>query len=53
MLEQFFTKEENPVLFGLYKIICQNSDHHLTYNDICKKYNESLTSSRKRNQQQI
>ena len=48
MLEQFYKKEENPVLFNLHKVICDNSDRELTYTEICKKYNEKFASSKKR-----
>lgn len=48
MLEQFYKKDENPILFNLYKVICNKSSKELTYTEICKKYNSEFASSRKR-----
>lgn len=47
LLQQFYKKEENPILFNLYKVICENSNKELTYTDICNKYNQTF-ATRKR-----
>ena len=47
MLEQFYTKEENTVLFGLYQILCAESEKnncYHTYGDLAKMFNQRKSS---------
>ena len=48
MLSQFYKKDENAILFNLYRIVCENGQRELMYSDICKKYNEKYASSKKK-----
>ena len=52
LLEQFYKREENLILFHMYQILCQHSHKELVYSEICTKYNEKFAQSKKRCAQQ-
>jgi len=47
LLEQFYKRDENVVLFQIFEIICAGGEEML-YSEICKKYNERHASTKKR-----
>jgi len=48
LLEQFYKREENLILFHVYDILCLNPNRALVYSEICSKYNEKYAQSKKR-----
>eukprot|EP00347_Sterkiella_histriomuscorum_P013500 403364481 len=47
ILEQFYKREENTILFNLYNILCTYAAHKdLVYSEICKKYNDIYAQSK-------
>ena len=48
LLEQYYKRDENDILFQMYEILCSNADKSMHYSEICKKYNEKYASSKKR-----
>ena len=52
LLEQFYKRDENVVLFHLYDILCRNSHREMVYSEICSQYNDQFASSKKRCAQQ-
>ncbi len=52
MLEQFYHKEENLILFQMFEILCDHSHKGMLYSEICKLYNTKFASSKKRCAQQ-
>lgn len=35
LLEQFYKREENAILFQVYEVLCNNSERDLVYSEIC------------------
>jgi hypothetical protein len=35
LLEQFYKREENAILFQVYEVLCRNSERDLVYSEIC------------------
>lgn len=53
LLEQFYKKDENVVLFQVYEIICRHGHgKEMLYTEICSRYNEKYASTKKRCAQQ-
>jgi hypothetical protein len=49
LLEQFYKKDENVVLFQVYEIICRHGHgKEMLYTEICSRYNEKYASTKKR-----
>lgn len=48
LLEQFYKRDENIVLFHVFDILCEQPEKKVLYNDICSRYNEKFASSKKR-----
>lgn len=47
LLEQFYKKEENVILFHMYDVLCQNSYRDLVYSEICQKFNDKYASKKR------
>lgn len=47
LLEQFYKREENVILFQVYEIICHNSTKDLVYSEICTKFNDKYASKKR------
>lgn len=53
LLEQFYKKDENVVLFQVYEVICRHGQgKEMLYTEICSRYNEKYASTKKRCAQQ-
>lgn len=53
LLEQFYKKDENVVLFQMYEVICRHGQgKEMMYTEICNRYNEKHASTKKRCAQQ-
>jgi hypothetical protein len=48
LLEQYYKRDENVILFQMYDILCAMPDRHMIYSEICKLYNEKYVQSKKR-----
>lgn len=49
LLEQFYKKDENVVLFQVYEVICRHGQgKEMLYTEICNRYNERYASTKKR-----
>jgi hypothetical protein len=48
LLEQYYKRDENVILFQMYDILCATPDRHMIYSEICKLYNEKYAQTKKR-----
>jgi hypothetical protein len=48
LLEQYYKREENVILFQMYDILCATPERHMIYSEICKLYNEKYVQTKKR-----
>lgn len=48
MLEEYYKKEENNMLFSLYDLLCKNAHKKATYLSICKWFNEENSSANRK-----
>jgi hypothetical protein len=48
LLEQYYKREENVILFQMYDILCATPERHMIYSEICKLYNEKYAQTKKR-----
>ena len=48
MLEQFYKRDENVILYQMYEILCASESRQMNYSEICKRYNEKYANSKKR-----
>jgi hypothetical protein len=48
MLEQFYKRDENVILYQMYEILCACESRQMNYSEICKRYNEKYANSKKR-----
>ena len=48
LLEQYYKRDENVILYQMYEILCAMPDRQMIYSEICKLYNEKYAQSKKR-----
>jgi hypothetical protein len=49
LLELFYKRDENMVLFQVYDVICRHGkEREMLYTEICNKYNDKYASTKKR-----